>query len=80
MTLRISIPESLVKDQVQLVRAQQAILDRLAAVPGVSSVALASTTTMSGQGWHDPLFAEDRPYAEAEVPPIRMFKFVAPGY
>ena len=79
-TLRLSIPDSQVKDEAAVVRMHQAILDRLAAVPGVSSVALASTTTMSGEGWHDPLFAEDRPYAEAEVPPIRMFKFVAPGY
>jgi putative ABC transport system permease protein len=79
-TLRLSISDSQVKDEAAVVRMHQAILDRLAAVPGVSSVALASTTTMSGQAWHDPLFAEDRPYAESEVPPIRMFKFVAPGY
>ena len=57
-----------------------AIMDKVAAVPGVSSVALASTVTMSGQGWHDPIYAEDRTYKESRVPPIRMFKFVSPGY
>ena len=42
----------------------QAILEKLAAVPGVTSVALASTVTMSGRAWHDPLFAEDRAYGD----------------
>jgi predicted permease len=79
-TLGLSIPESQVKDETAVVRMHQAILEKLASVPGVSSVALASTVTMSGGAWHDPLYAEDRAYAEAEIPPMRMFKFVAPGY
>jgi predicted permease len=79
-TLRLSIPESQVKDDAAVARTHQAILEKLAAVPGVTSVALASTVTMSGGAWHDPLYAEDRAYRESEVPAIRMFKFVAPGY
>jgi predicted permease len=79
-TLRLSIPGSQVKDEAAVARMHQAILEQLAAVPGVTSVALASTVTMSGQAWHDPLFAEDRVYAEGDAPPIRMFKFVSPGY
>jgi predicted permease len=79
-TLRLSIPESQVKDDAAVAGQHQAILERLAAVPGVDSVALASTVTMSGQAWHDPLFAADRTYADDQAPPIRMFKFVAPGY
>jgi predicted permease len=39
-TLRLSIPESQVKDEVAVVHMHQAILDKLAAVPGVTSVAL----------------------------------------
>ena len=61
-------------------RMHQAIMDKIAAVPGVTSVALASTVTMTGHGWHDPLFAQDRTYAESQIPPIRLFKFVSPGY
>jgi predicted permease len=79
-TLRLSIPESQVKDDTAVAGAHQAILEKLAAVPGVTTVAVASTVTMSGQAWHDPLFAEDRVYGESEVPAIRMFKFVSPGY
>ncbi len=55
-TLRLSIPDSQVKDDAAVARMHQAIMDKIAAVPGVTSVALASTVTMSGQGWHDPLY------------------------
>jgi putative ABC transport system permease protein len=79
-TLRLVIPDSQVKGEVAVARMHQAILDRIAALPGVASVALTSTVTMSGQGWHDPLYAQDHVYTEAQVPPIRMFKFVSPGY
>jgi hypothetical protein len=43
-------------------------------------VALASTVTMTGDGWHDSLFARDRTYSESQIPPIQLFKFVSPGY
>ncbi len=79
-TLRLSIPSSQVKEETAVARMHQAISEKIAVVPEVTSVALASTVTMSGQGWHDPLYAQDRTYSESEVPPIRMFKFVSPGY
>ena len=79
-TLRLSVPSSQVKEEAAVARMHQAIMDRIAAVPGVDSVALASTVTMSGQGWQDPVFAEDHDYTETQVPPIRLFKFVTPGY
>jgi predicted permease len=79
-TFRLAIPESQVKDDHAVIRMHQAIMDKIAVVPGVTSVALASTVTMSGQGWHDPIYAQDRVYAESQIPPIRLFKFVSPGY
>jgi predicted permease len=79
-TMRLSIPESQVKEEAAVARMHQAIMDRIAAVPGVASVALSSTVTMSGDGWHDPLYAQDRTYTESQIPPIRLFKFVSPGY
>ncbi len=79
-TLRLSIPDSQVKDEAAVLRMEQAIMEKLAAVPGVTSVALTSTVTMSGDGWHDPLFAQDRTYQESQIPPLRLFKFVSPGY
>ena len=79
-TFRLFIPESQVKERAAVARMHQAMMDKIAAVPGVSSVALASTVTMTGDGWHDPLFARDRTYSESQIPPIRLFKFVSPGY
>jgi predicted permease len=79
-TLRLSIPESQVKDEVAVVRMHQAIMDKIAAVPGVGSIALATTVTMTGDAWHDPLYTQDRAYTESQLPPLRMFKFVSPGY
>jgi predicted permease len=34
---------------------------------------------MDGSGWHDPIYAQDKTYAEGQLPPIRLFKFVSPG-
>jgi predicted permease len=79
-TLRLSIPSSQVKEEAAVARMHQAIMDRISGVAGVDAVAVASTVTMSGQGWHDPIFAQDHDYTESQVPPIRLFKFVSPGY
>jgi putative ABC transport system permease protein len=78
-TLRISIPKSQVEDSVAVARMEQRILDSMASIPGVTSAALSSAVPMSGQGWSDPIFAEDRVYASGELPPLRRFKFASPG-
>jgi putative ABC transport system permease protein len=78
-TLRISIPESQVKDEVRVVREEQEIVEKISAVPGVSSVALTSLIPMTNSGWQDGLFAEDHVYNESQIPPLRHFKFVSPG-
>jgi len=77
--LRLSIPQSQVKEPVAVARMHQAIIDTIAAVPGVESVALSSIVPMTGQGWHDPLYAQDHVYAESKIPPIIEFKMVTPG-
>jgi predicted permease len=61
------------------VRMHQAILDKVAALPGVVSVGLSSTVNLSGNGWHDPIYASDREQDASKIPPIRQFKFVSPG-
>ena len=78
-TLRISIPESTVKDPQAVVRMEQDIRDRIAEIPGVSSVAFTTVLPMDGNDWHDPIFAEDHVYAEGQIPPLRLYKFVSPG-
>ncbi len=78
-TFRISIPGSAVKDPQAVVRMEQNIRDRIAEVPGVTSVAFTTIVPMDSGGWHDPVFAEDHVYAEGQIPPLRLYKFVSPG-
>ena len=78
-TLRLFIPESQIAKPLQVLQAQEQIASRIAAVPGVSSVAMTTVLPMDGGGWHDPVFAADKAYAESDIPPIRLFKFVSPG-
>jgi len=79
LTLSIYIPNDLVKDGVQAMHVQQSIIDKLAALPGVQSVALSSYVPMEGSGWHDPIFAEDHDYADQKIPPLRRYRMISPG-
>ena len=78
-TLRIFIPEAQVKDPVQVLRMQHNILEKIAALPGVSSVAFTSKVPLDLGGWHDPIYAQDHVYAESQIPPLRSFKMISPG-
>jgi predicted permease len=78
-TLRISIPRTQVPELVDVVRTEQAIMEKIAAIPGVSSVGLTSVVPMSNSGWHDPIFTEDHIDAGSQIPPLRIYKFVSPG-
>jgi predicted permease len=78
-TLRISIPGTQVKEPERVIRMEQDILNRLAALPGVSSVAITTAVPMDGQNSNDPIYAEDHAYREGSIPPIRRYIFVSPG-
>jgi putative ABC transport system permease protein len=80
LTLRISIPESLVPDPAETARLHQRLADRLAQVPGVTSVGLSTAITMDGFDSNDPIFVEDFPTAADKLPPLRRFKWIAEGY
>jgi predicted permease len=80
LTLRLSIPTSQVKDDTAAARMHQAIVDKISAVPGVESVATTSLIPMTNSGWRDPLYAQDRTYKQGELPAIRLFKVISPGF
>jgi predicted permease len=77
-TFRLFIPEADIKDPVLVMRAEESIQRKLAALPGVRSVGLGTSVPMDGDHWADPLFAEGRTYAEGELPTLRRFKFASP--
>jgi predicted permease len=78
--MRLSFPESLVHDSTTVVRMQNSIIDKLAAIPGVSSSGFAASVPMSGNepAW-DNIFPEGINYKDG-VAPMRLFNYVSPGY
>jgi putative ABC transport system permease protein len=79
-TLRIFIPDTQVKQPVRVIRMEQEIQNKLAAIPGVVSAAYANSVPDDGNNSTDLLYAADRFYAEGQLPPLRRFKYVAPGF
>ena len=78
-TLQISLPDAGVKDA-QVTAQQQELVRRVASIPGVISVGLASHLPMDGNSSFDPVFAEDRRYAEGEMAPVRRYDYISPDY
>ena len=80
LTLRVTIPESLVKDEEQTARMHEQIARAIERVPGVTSVGLSSSVTMDGFDSNDPIFVEDFPVADGKIPPMRRFKWIGENY
>ncbi len=78
---RISIPDLLIRETERVTRTQNEILDKLSAIPGVKSAAFVSEMPMEGfdSGW-DTIFVEGQTYSEAEIPALRLYKHVSPGF
>jgi predicted permease len=80
-TVRISVPSSLIPEQERVARIQNEIVDKVAAIPGVTAVGYASAMPMEGiePDW-DAIKAEDKSYGPDEIPPLRFFQEISPGY
>jgi predicted permease len=78
--MRISIPDSLIAEPERVTRTQNAILDKLAAIQGVTSVGFVSEMPMEGfdSNW-DQIYAQDKVYADNTIPPLRLYKHISPG-
>ena len=78
-TLRIAIPDSSVPDQRMATRVENNIADKLATIPGVTSVGFAAIIPMEegAHGWSG-IYAEGKTYAGDA--PIRFYNYVSPGY
>jgi predicted permease len=78
--MRLTIPETLVRDSTTVVHMQNSILDKLAAIPGASSAGFAASVPMSGAepSW-DEILIEGKTY-DGDNPPMRLYNYVSPGY
>jgi predicted permease len=79
--MRISIPNLLIPEAERVARTQNEILDKLSAVPGVNSAGFVSEMPMEGldSGW-DCIFAQDKTYPDDVMPPLRLYKYISPGF
>jgi predicted permease len=79
-TMHIWIPDLLITDPQVVTHVQNNIADKLAAIPGVTSVGFAGAVPMENNdpNW-DQIGVEGKDYG-GEDPPLRLFNFVSPSY
>jgi len=80
-TFRFYIPETQIPDtqRERVVRMDQQIIEKLEAIPGVTSAAITNEVPLDGYESNDILYAQDHMLNEGELPPVRRFKFISPG-
>ena len=77
-TVRVAMPPATIAEPDRLVREQKQILERLAAIPGVTSAAYVDSLPMD-RSISVIVFPQDKKYAAGELPPTRTVKMISPG-
>ena len=79
-TMSIYIPEQVTKDPRLVARMQREVADKLAAIPGVTSVGFAASVPMDGNdpNW-DIIAVEGKVYPGGDGP-LQLYNYVSPGY
>ncbi|MGH9542501.1 MAG: ABC transporter permease [Terriglobales bacterium] len=79
-TFHVDVPDAEVADPTRVARMEEQMEKNIAALPGVQSVGISDALPMTGSDSNDPIFAADRTYAQGELPPLRRFVHISPGY
>lgn len=78
-TLHIVVPDTTIADPSMVTRVQNNIADKLAAIPGVTSVGFAASFPMEGtKAFWSLTYAEGKTYKGD--PPLRLFNYISPGF
>ena len=72
-TFRISNPRNAATKDPEVLVMQQSLVERLAALPGVTEASLIGGLPMTGASSQDPILASDHTYAADQIPPLRRF-------
>jgi predicted permease len=84
--LRLFIAGGSIPDPEPTTRMEEAIQDRLSSIPGVTSAAFASAMPLEGYGPNlgvinfGAIRTDDQRDRGSETPPVRVFKYVSPGF
>jgi predicted permease len=81
-TARVWVPPPQVPDAERVTRLQHEILDKVAALPGVTAAAFASAVPMEGplRVWTQSIYVDGQNHPPGTTPPLRRMKTVSPGY
>jgi predicted permease len=77
--VRLSIPNAQVPQLERVVRMQQEIAERFAAIPGVTSVAFATAMPIETEFENNMVVTAENKTYDQGIPPLRRSKFVSPG-
>jgi predicted permease len=78
-TFHVHFPPEMIKDPDRLVRMDQAILENIQAIPGVSSVDFSGAVPMDNGAESDPVLVKDH-VLQGQVPPARKSFWVSPSF
>jgi predicted permease len=81
-TFGFYIPDTQIPDTSPelVIRMDEAIVRKIAAIPGVSSVSIGRSVPMDNNNANNPVYVQNRTHEGIEVPPARRFNYVAPGF
>ncbi len=82
LMFRLGLPDHGFPNRAAVVAAHHAILDRLAALPGVTGASASTRIPLAdlGRGFSSPMRVDGRPAPQGTIPPIVAFRAVAGGY
>ncbi|HEY6345889.1 MAG TPA: ABC transporter permease [Bryobacteraceae bacterium] len=78
--LHAAISQTVAQERERVMRMYNQILDKLAAIPGVTSVGFADAAPLEGFSPFNPLYAEDKTFQPGQVPTARRYRLIAPGF
>jgi predicted permease len=78
-TFHVHFPREMIKAPEQLVRMDQAILDHIEAIPGVSSADFSGAVPMDAGAESDPVLVKDH-MLQGQLPPARRCFWISPSF
>ncbi|KPJ92840.1 MAG: hypothetical protein AMS18_06525 [Gemmatimonas sp. SG8_17] len=80
LAVLLTIPSTQVSTEAEVALTFEAIAERIGSVGGVNSVGLSSSIAMDRMAGFDPIFVEEFPLPEGQLPATRRFKWIGAGY
>ncbi|MGE0552913.1 MAG: ABC transporter permease [Gemmatimonadales bacterium] len=81
MVFRLDLPGAEIREEAAVARFELQLIERLRAIPAVQAAGGVSSFTLSGELTNsNPIAVEGRPTEPGQVPPVRSYRFVGPGY